>query len=86
MQLRNGNVESGFIGVFEKEKFHLAFAHIQIDQAVITTDTVLRVDDGITFTQFGKISHHRFDVTGPLLIAFASSRCATVARVQIVFG
>ena len=86
MQLRDRNVEGGFIGVFEKEKFHLAFAHVKIDQSMITTDTVLRVDNRIAFAQFGKIPHHRFDITGSLLIAFASSSCAAVARIQIVFG
>ena len=85
MQLRDGYVEGRFIGIFEKEKLHLAFAHIHIDKAVVATDSVLRMDDWIALAQLGQIAHHSFDVTRALLVAFAASRRATVSRVEVVF-
>ena len=48
VQLRDGYVQCRLVGVLKMKKLHLAFAHVHVDQAVITSDAVLRVNDWVT--------------------------------------
>ena len=86
MQLRDGHIERAFVGIFKMKEFHLAFAHIKIDQAVIATNSVLSVYDGIALAKFREIAHHRLHVTRAFLIALAPSCGGAVSRVEIALG
>ena len=86
MQLRNRHVQGAAVGVFEVEEFHPAFAHVHIDQAVITADAVLRVDDRVALAQLGQVAHHGLDVAGALLVAFTATAGGGETRVQVVLG
>ncbi|KAG1531143.1 hypothetical protein G6F50_016868 [Rhizopus delemar] len=68
------------------EEFHLAFAHVHIDQTVVAADAVLRMDDGVAGTQFGQVAHHGFDVAGAFLVALAAAAGVGEAGVPVVFG
>ncbi len=56
VQLRNRHVELGFVGVVEFEEFHVAFAEIHVDQALIAGDAVLLVDYRIANLELGQVA------------------------------
>ncbi len=56
VQLRNRDVELGFVGVVKFEKFHIAFAQIEVYQSPIACDAVLFVHHRIADFQFGEIA------------------------------
>ena len=86
VQLRNWHIERTFIRIFEMKEFHLAFAHVKIDQTVIATNSVLSMHNGIAFAQLRQIPYHRLYVAGALLIALAPSCGGAVPRVEIALG
>ena len=56
VQLRDGDVEFGFVGVMQFEKFRFALAKVEVNQAVVAGDPVLFMHHRIADFQLGQIA------------------------------
>ena len=84
MQLADGHVQGGLVGVFQMQKLlqhrlalvvH-ALTHVHVDQAPVPAYAVRTVDHRVADLQFRQIAYQRFNITDFFLLAPASERGA----------
>ncbi len=83
VQLRHRHVELVVPGIFQVQKFRLAFAQVEIGEAEIAADTVLGVHYGVADAQLRQVAHHALDRGRAYLGALAG---AHRAGVELGFG
>ena len=83
MQLRHRHVQLVALGVFDGEKFAVAAANIEFEQALIAADAMIDVHDGRADRQFRKIADDGFRIACG---ALAPSALLRAFAQQFVFG
>jgi hypothetical protein len=83
MQLRHRHVQLVALGVFDGEKFAVAAANIEFEQALIAADTMIDMHDGRADRQFRQIADDGFRIACGALAASALLRAFAQ---QFVFG
>ncbi len=69
VQLRHRHVQRGLVGVLEVQELRGAVADVDVQQALVAADAVVRVHDRVADLQLGQILDQRIDVADLFLLA-----------------
>ena len=83
VQLRDGHVELVLARIFQQQEFVLAFAEVEVHQALIARDAVLLMHHRVARLELGQVAQHAFHVA---LLRGARGAASGLRGIQLGLG